>query len=114
MTRLLGSSVLAAVIAVFGSGCGGSSSSAPAISPGGAVTGSASESEGTIPPALLGTWTTTLKANDLPANPPPELDGSTKWHLQIAETGGVDNGPVLSIANDLGQLEGPTPQGKRQ
>jgi hypothetical protein len=108
MTRLLVSSVLAAVVAVLVSGCGGSSSSSPATSPGGAATGS--ESGETIPPALLGTWTTTLKASDLPANPPPELAGSKKWQLQIAETGGVDNGPVLSIVGGLDQLEGPTPQ----
>jgi hypothetical protein len=41
---------------------------------------------------------------------PPELaSAATKWQLEIAETGGTDNGPVLSIVNpDLGQLEGPT------
>jgi hypothetical protein len=109
MTRWLFSSVLAGALAVLVSGCGGSNSSTSAASTAGA-SGSTSESGGTIPAALLGTWTTTLKASDLPANPPPELAGAKKWQLQIAETGGVDNGPVLSIVGDLDQLEGPTPQ----
>lgn len=109
MTRWLFSSVLAGALAVSVSGCGGSNSSTSAASTASA-SGSTSESGGTIPAALLGTWTTTLKASDLPANPPPELAGAKKWQLQIAETGGVDNGPVLSIVGDLDQLEGPTPQ----
>jgi len=109
MTRWLFSSVLAGALAVLVSGCGGSNSSTSAASTAGA-SGSKSESGGTIPAALLGTWTTTLKASDLPATPPPELAGAKKWQLQIAETGGVDNGPVLSIVGDLDQLEGPTPQ----
>jgi len=109
MTRWLFGSVLAGALAVLVSGCGGSNSSTSAASTAGA-SGSTSESGGTIPAALLGTWTTTLKASDLPANPPPELAGAKKWQLQIAETGGVDNGPVLSIVGDLDQLEGPTPQ----
>ena len=109
MTRWLFSSVLAGALAVLVSGCGGSNSSTSAASTAGASV-STSESGGTIPAALLGTWTTTLKASDLPANPPPELAGAKKWQLQIAETGGVDNGPVLSIVGDLDQLEGPTPQ----
>jgi len=88
------------------SGCGGSESSAPtATGAGGTAT-----SEGSIPAELLGTWTTNLKKADLPAEVPPELaNAATKWQLEIAKTGGTDNGPVLSIVNpDLGQLEGPT------
>ena len=111
VTRLLLGSVLAGALAVLVSGCGGSSSSTSAANTAGAG-GSTSGSGGTIPAALLGTWTTTLKASDLPANLPPEFTrDAKKWQLQIAETGGVDNGPVLSIVNpQLGQLEGPTPQ----
>jgi hypothetical protein len=97
----------ALVLAV--SGCGGSESSAPTATVAGGTAGSAT-SEGSIPSELLGTWTTSLKKADLPADVPPELaSAATKWQLEIAETGGTDNGPVLSIVNpDLGQLEGPT------
>jgi hypothetical protein len=87
------------------SGCGGSGSSTPtATGAGGTAT-----TEEAIPAELLGTWTTSLKPEDLPADVPPELaNAATKWQLEIAETGGTDNGPVLSIVNpDLGQLEGP-------
>ena len=111
MTRLLFGSVLAGAVAILVGSCGGSNSSTPAASTPGAG-GSTTASEGTIPTALLGTWTTTLKASDLPANTPPELaNAASKWQLQIAETGGTNNGPVLSIVNpQLGQLEGPTLQ----
>ena len=90
------------------SGCGGSESSAPTVT-GVGGTASSATSGGAIPPELLGTWTTSLKKADLPADVPPELaNAATKWQLEIAETGGTDNGPVLSIVNpDLGQLEGP-------
>jgi hypothetical protein len=88
--------------------CGGSESSAPTVTGGGGTSSSAT-SEGAIPSELLGAWTTTLKETDLPADVPPELANAAKWRLEIAETGGTDNGPVLSIVNpDLGQLEGPT------
>jgi hypothetical protein len=99
----LGASVLAV------SGCGGSESSAPTVT-GVGGTASSATTGGAIPPELLGTWTTSLKKADLPADVPPELaNAATKWRLEIAETGGTDNGPVLSIVNpDLGQLEGPT------
>lgn len=99
----LGASVLAV------SGCGGSESSAPTVTGVGGTASSASTG-GAIPPELLGTWTTRLKEADLPADLPPELaNAATTWQLEIAETGGADNGPVLSIVNpDLGQLEGPT------
>lgn len=97
----------ASVLAV--AGCGGSESSAPTATVAGGAAGSVT-SGAAIPPELLGTWTTTLKKEDLPADVPPELaTAATKWQLEIAETGGTDNGPVLSIVNpDLGQLEGPT------
>lgn len=81
-----------------------------------AGTGSKASTAGPIPPELLGTWATTLKAADIPANAPEELkNAATKWQLVIAQTGGTDNGPVLSIVNpELGQLEGPALQAPRQ
>jgi hypothetical protein len=112
VARAMRRSLLMLGLAAMGvclSACGGSNSSAPATTSEGEAETS---STGTVPPELLGTWTTTLKESDLPANAPPELtDAATEWELQIAETGGTDNGPVLSIVNpELGQLEGPTLQ----
>jgi hypothetical protein len=92
------------VVALGVGGCGsdddsGTSSTAPAKS-----------AEEQAPKELLGKYTTRLKPNDLPPNPPDELTfGSTKWTLTIANTGGVDNGPVFAIANsEAGSLENPS------
>jgi hypothetical protein len=61
------------------------------------------------PAKLLGSYTTKLKPSDLPPNPPGELTESTQWELTIANSGGVDNGPVFAIANsEAGSLEDPT------
>jgi hypothetical protein len=99
---------LAGFFCVFAAACGGSSSSTPAESNESGAPRSTTASAA-IPAELLGTWSTTLKAADLPANAPPELtNAATEWQLQIAETGGTNNGPVLSIVSpELGQLEGP-------
>ena len=90
-------------------GCGGSESSGPATVTAG---GPATETSGAaaLPPELIGTWTTTLKAADIPSNAPPELaDAAGQWKLEISETGGPENGPVLSIVHpEFGQLEGPS------
>src|SRR4051794_27086208 len=90
-----------AVVVVAACGGGGDSSSSTAGASGGP------------PPAnLVGTYKTTLKSSDLPPNPPPELtDGSNSWTIKIANKGGVNNGPVLVIANAndrFGTLEGST------
>ena len=62
-----------------------------------------------VPAALLGTYETTLKKSDLPANPPGELTAGTDWKLTIAKSGGVNDGPVFAIANaEAGSLEGPS------
>jgi hypothetical protein len=62
------------------------------------------------PDKLLGTYTTKLKRSDLPPNPPDELThGSMRWTLTIANSGGVDDGPVFAIANsEAGSLENPS------
>src|SRR3954454_12001855 len=52
-----------------------------------------------VPAELLGTYETSLKKSDLPANPPGELTEGTDWKLTIAKTGGVNDGPVFAIAN---------------
>jgi hypothetical protein len=77
-------------------GCGGGSGSS-----------TASRAEGPPPSELNGTYGTTLRKADLPANPAPGLtSGSRTWTLKIARTGGVDNGPALTIGdNQLGELE---------
>jgi hypothetical protein len=63
--------------------------------------------EGPAPQQLVGEYSMTLKTADLPPDPPPELtEGSKKWTLKIANTGGPGNGPALTIVNDeLGALE---------
>ena len=91
--------------------CGGSGASTAGTGSS-AGTGSEASAAAAIPDELLGTWVTTLKAKDIPANVPDELKMAAKnWQLVIARTGDTDNGPVLSIVNpDLGQLEGPALQ----
>jgi hypothetical protein len=88
----------AAMGAIALTGCGGGDSSS-----------STATSGGPPPAALIGTYATTLKPSDLPANPPPELtDGSNGWTVKIAKTGGPGGGPTLTIANDqAGVLESP-------
>jgi hypothetical protein len=73
-------------------------------------TASAKQAEEQAPAELLGSYTTTLKASDLPPNPPDELThGSKQWKLTIANSGGIDNGPVFAIANgQAGSLENPS------
>src|SRR3954466_7680769 len=62
-----------------------------------------------VPAELLGTYETTLKKTDLPANPPGELTEAPSWKLTIAKSGGVDDGPVFAITNaSAGSLEGPS------
>ena len=56
-----------------------------------------------VPAELLGTYETTLKKSDLPANPPGELTAGPTWKLTIAKSGGVNDGPVFAIANGAGQ-----------
>jgi hypothetical protein len=63
---------------------------------------------GPVPATIVGTYTTTLRRSDLPANPPPELThGSSTWKLTIANSGGdKGNHRIFTIANaQLGPLE---------
>ena len=91
-----------AVMAISGCGSDGDSDQTS--------TASTKPKEQRAPDELLGTYTTTLKSGDLPADPPPELtDGSKRWKLTIANSGGIDDGPVFAIANsELGSLENPS------
>jgi hypothetical protein len=63
--------------------------------------------EHSAPAELVGTYSITLKRSDLPANPPQELtDGGGRWTLRVANKGGPNNGPALTLTNDqLGPLE---------
>jgi hypothetical protein len=103
--------ILAGLVALSASACGGSGTPTAGTAAS-AGTGSEASTAVAIPPELLGTWATTLKTADIPANAPGELkNAATKWQLVIAQTRGTDNAPVLSIVNpELGQLEGPTLQ----
>ena len=87
--------------AMIAAGCGGSDDSSDKSAP---------AAEGKAPPQLVGAYTTTLKPGDVPADAPGELtSGSKQWKLTIANSGGVDDGPVFAIANgELGALENPS------
>jgi hypothetical protein len=77
---------------------------APSLSGCGGGSGSGS---GAPPAELVGTYTTTLDASDLPANAPAELEAGT-WKLVIATSGAPDDGPSLAIDNPTkGNLEAP-------
>jgi hypothetical protein len=60
----------------------------------------------------VGTYTTTLKASDIPKPPPDELKARANpyhWKLVIAKSGGIDNAPALTIVSPQhGSLESPT------
>jgi len=90
---------LAACAAVLGA-CGGASGDAT-------HTSAPAARAPAVPAALVGRYTTTLRRSDLPAYPPPELTaGSSTWQLTVARSGGVDDGPAVTIANaKLGVLE---------
>jgi len=90
---------LAAAFALALAACGGDDDDAkPAAS-----------TEQQAPASLVGKYTTELKPSDLPPDAPGELNpGSLRWTLTVANSGGVDDGPVFAIANvKAGSLEGP-------
>jgi hypothetical protein len=62
-----------------------------------------------VPEALVGTYTMSLKASDLPPSPPPELtDQAEHWTMKITTSGAATGGPALELINDaLGSLEQP-------
>jgi hypothetical protein len=71
-------------------GCGGGSSSSEAV-----------------PSELVGTYTTTLTAADIPSNAAPELEAGD-WELVIATSGAPDDGPALAINHPTkGNLDAP-------
>ena len=67
------------------------------------------EGDDGIPAELVGTYTTTLEAGDIPANPAPELENAAgEWELVIATSGAPDGGPALAINHPVeGNLEAP-------
>ena len=103
---LTGSLRLVPIVAAgmcIAAGCGGDDDSDTA------GTTSSKAAADPVPAELLGTYTTTLKKSDLPANPPGELTAGPDWKLTIAKSGGVNDGPVFAIANaEAGSLEGPS------
>jgi hypothetical protein len=96
------------VMLIGAGGCGSDDDSEPSREP--AKPAAQKPAASKAPSELLGTYMTTLKQSDLPPNPASELtDGMPKWELTIANSGGLDNGPVFSIASaKLGSFEGPS------
>jgi hypothetical protein len=69
--------------------------------------GGGSDADDGVPAELVGRYTTTLQASDIPANSAPELT-SGEWELVIATAGAADGGPQLAINHPAeGNLEGP-------
>jgi hypothetical protein len=78
------------LLAVSGCGSGGEKhTTAKAPTPAG----------GPAPAQLAGNWTMTLRASQLPPNPPPELKDAVgrRSTLHIANSGGIDNGRTLAL-----------------
>ena len=75
-----------------------------------ALAGCGGGSDSGVPEELIGTYTTTLEAADLPKPSQPEfVDGGLKWNMTIATSGGPDGGPVLELrSTEEGDLEGPS------
>ena len=98
----------AGVLVLGASACGGSGDSEGRVTTE-ATAPTRAATEASVPAELVGTWTTRLAPNDVPAGAPPELtEGGREWRLEIAETGGPDGGPVLSVISaEAGHLEGP-------
>src|SRR3954452_11358293 len=96
-TRVLRVGGAATLLAM--SSCGGGENSSRAS----AVTTPA------VPQALLGTYTMSLKASDLPPSPAPELlDHAEHWTMKITTSGAATGGPSLELINDArGSLEQP-------
>src|SRR5262245_21932030 len=61
-----------------------------------------------IPAELVGTYTTTLQPGDIPSTAPPDLK-TGEWKLVIATSGGLDDGPGLTIrpSTQEGSFEAP-------
>jgi hypothetical protein len=98
--RLVPSAAVLALAVAAAAGCGG----------GGGGSSSSTSAGGPPPAELVGTYTTTLKASDIPKPAPDELKGGAyDWKLEIAKSGGIDNAPNLTIASPAGgALESPT------
>jgi hypothetical protein len=95
-TRVVRVGGAAALLAMSACGGGENSSKSSAIMP-------------AVPERLLGTYTMSLKASDLPPSPPPELTDQAKhWTMKITTTGAATGGPALELINNaLGSLEQP-------
>lgn len=104
-TRALRVGGIATLLAM--SACGGGDTSSKSSAP----------TTPAVPESLLGTYSMTLKASDLPPSPPPELtDRAERWTLKITSSGSPTGGPSLELINDqLGSLEQPAlrVQGRR-
>jgi hypothetical protein len=95
-----------AAMALAGAGCGSDDSDE---SDGEGAETTSQVTGGPAPGDLIGTYEVTLKASDLPSDPPIELtDGPPDWQLEIANSGGTGGGRSFAISNKaLGLLEDP-------
>lgn len=86
-------------LALAPAACGGSGEQAPTTT---TVARAPAAQAPKIPTDLLGTWTTTRRAGDLPA----KFRLANPFHVRIAPKGGVDDGPSFAIADGEQTLEG--------
>ena len=95
---------LATAAALAGAGCGSDDSDE---SDAASAETTSQVTAGPAPDDLVGAYEVTLKASDLPSDPPIELtDGPPDWQLEIANSGGTGGGRSFAISNKaLGPLE---------
>ena len=89
--------IAAAVIA----GCGDDEEAPRATAP--ATTPSATAAVTELPAEFTGTWEATSRPSDIKDtdDPPAKLvAGKIKWQLEFHSTGGVDNGPSVTLNSD--------------
>ncbi len=59
-----------------------------------------------VPQELLGTWETSVPRKEIEDMPNEYIGASRRWTITISESGGVDDGPSFTYANEkLGALE---------
>jgi len=88
-----------AALALTVAACGGSGESASTTTTVGRTPAAKAPK---IPPELLGTWSTTLREGDIPA----QFALNNPFSVRITRDGGVDNAPAFTIADGSETLEG--------
>ena len=97
---------VAVIAAAAVSGCGDDEEATRAAAPQAtapATTPSATVAVAELPADLAGTWETTTRPSDIhdTDKPPKKLvAGKIEWQLEFHSTGGVDNGPSVTLNSD--------------